>query len=145
MWWTLVAGPCVFQIEPHLRSSSWDQIGNEGWFSPQIYTSKLSSILWVILVLDGRSFCWGHRGKSWCCSNVQGKSYGCNFWRQAISFCLIVLLFFSWLYLLIMPLLCIPGDLEVAVEHLTEAIMLNPCSAILYATRGEVCVMIKFI
>ena len=44
-----------------------------------------------------------------------------------------------------MPLLCIPGNLEVAVEHLTEAIMLNPGSAILYATRGEVCVMIKFI
>ncbi|XXG81865.1 hypothetical protein AAC387_Pa09g2412 [Persea americana] len=37
-----------------------------------------------------------------------------------------------------MPLLCIPGNLEVAVEHLTEAIMLNPGSAILYATRASV-------
>lgn len=97
--------PACYVVDPCCRalcvsnrtSSSWDQIGHKGWFSPQIYTSKLSRILWVILVLDGRSFYWGHRRKSWCCSNVQGKSYGCNFWRQAISFCLIVLLFFFFL------------------------------------------------
>ena len=32
---------------------------------------------------------------------------------------------------------CFPGKLEEAIDHLTEAIMLNPTSAILYATRGS--------
>lgn len=31
---------------------------------------------------------------------------------------------------------CVLGKLDEAVKHLTEAILLNPTSAILYATRG---------
>jgi Flp pilus assembly protein TadD len=31
---------------------------------------------------------------------------------------------------------CCAGKLEEAIEHLTEAISLNPTSAIMYATRG---------
>lgn len=30
------------------------------------------------------------------------------------------------------------GKLGEAIDHLTEAIMLNPISAILYATRGKI-------
>lgn len=30
------------------------------------------------------------------------------------------------------------GNLEEAIENLTEAILLNPTSAIMYATRGEI-------
>lgn len=32
---------------------------------------------------------------------------------------------------------CVTGKLQEAIDHLTEAIMLNPSSAILYATRGK--------
>ncbi|XP_030541152.2 TPR repeat-containing thioredoxin TDX isoform X1 [Rhodamnia argentea] len=35
------------------------------------------------------------------------------------------------------------GKLDEAIDHLTEAIMLNPCSAILYATRASVFVKLK--
>ncbi|KAJ6411202.1 hypothetical protein OIU84_007876 [Salix udensis] len=35
------------------------------------------------------------------------------------------------------------GKLEEAIDHITEAIMLNPTSAILYATRGSVFVKLK--
>ncbi|XP_061953842.1 TPR repeat-containing thioredoxin TDX isoform X2 [Populus nigra] len=38
---------------------------------------------------------------------------------------------------------CFPGKLEEAIDHLTEAITLNPTSAILYATRGSVFVKLK--
>jgi len=31
----------------------------------------------------------------------------------------------------------IPGNFDGAIEHLTEAILLNPTSAIMYATRGR--------
>lgn len=34
--------------------------------------------------------------------------------------------------------LCDSDKLEEAIEHLTEAILLNPTSAIMYATRGAV-------
>lgn len=60
-------------------------------------------------------------------------------------FVLVVIPVVSPLYLLILTPLSISGKLEVAIEHLTEAIMLNPGSAILYATRGKLYVMIKFI
>ena len=33
--------------------------------------------------------------------------------------------------------LCDVGNLEEAIEHLTEAILLNPTSAIMYGTRGK--------
>lgn len=33
-------------------------------------------------------------------------------------------------------MLCDTGNLEEAIEHLTEAILLNPTSAIMYGTRG---------
>ena len=32
---------------------------------------------------------------------------------------------------------CISGKMDEAIDHLTEAIMLNPTSAILYASRGN--------
>lgn len=31
---------------------------------------------------------------------------------------------------------CVPGNFDLAIEHLTEAILLNPKSAIMYGTRG---------
>lgn len=37
-----------------------------------------------------------------------------------------------------------PGKLEEAIDHITEAITLNPTSAILYATRGSFLFLRKF-
>ena len=44
--------------------------------------------------------------------------------------------FFIFIFLWFCRLLCDAGNLEEAIEHLTEAILLNPVSAIMYATRG---------
>lgn len=39
-------------------------------------------------------------------------------------------------------LMIFPGNLDEALAQLTEAILLNPQSAILYATRGTLCVCV---
>jgi len=41
--------------------------------------------------------------------------------------------------------LCILGNLEEAIQHLTEAILLNPTSAILYGNRGTTTCTLMFL
>ena len=62
-------------------------------------------------------------------------------WMQSLKVCRwpLVLAFLIEIspIVLLAKFVCFPGKLEEAIDHLTEAIMLNPTSAILYATRGS--------